>query len=141
VRRLLEAVSFAGLMLLVGVVSASAQPESASASATGHSSLYYLLQAGLSLAVVVGLIYAIYFGLRRLSQVAPTNKSGRLHVLESRHLGGGRWVYILKVADRILIVGGSSEGLRTLSELPVNEFDQGQLSPDEKDGRSDDGSS
>jgi len=134
VRRLLEAVSFAGLMLLVGVVSASAQPESASASATGHSSLYYLLQAGLSLAVVVGLIYAIYFGLRRLSQVAPTNKSGRLHVL-------GRWVYILKVADRILIVGGSSEGLRTLSELPVNEFDQGQLSPDEKDGRSDDGSS
>ncbi len=97
-RALLKAVGFAGLLLLVGLVSASAQQEQSSAD--GHSSFYYLLQAGVSLAVVVGLIYLIYFGLRRLSQTAPTHKGDRLRVVESRHLGGGRWVYILEVADR-----------------------------------------
>ena len=89
----------------------------------------------------MGLIYLIYFGLRRLSQAAPTRKGDRLRVVESRHLGGGRWVYILEVADRILIVGGGSEGLRKLAELPADEFDQGQLSPDEEEGSSDAGSS
>jgi len=139
VRALLKSVTSAGLMLLVGLVSASAQPEQGSAD--GHSSLYYLLQAGISLAIVVGLIYAIYFGLRRLSQATPTHKGDRLRVVESRHLGGGRWVYILEVADRILIVGGGSEGLRTLSELPADEFDESQLLPDEEEGNSDAGSS
>ena len=138
-RALLKAVSSAGLLLLIRLVSASAQPEQGSAD--GHGSLYYLLQAGVSLAVVVGLIYAIYFGLRRLSQAAPTHKGDRLRVVESRHLGGGRWVYILEVADRILIVGGGNEGLRTLAELPADEFDQGQLSPDEEEGSGDAGSS
>jgi len=122
VRVLLKTTNFAGLLLLIGLVSASAQPEQSSAD--GHGSLYYLLQAGISLAVVVGLIYAIYFGLRRLSQAAPTHKGDRLRVVESRHLGGGRWVYILEVADRILIVGGGNEGLRTLAELPRDEYER-----------------
>jgi len=139
VRALLKIANFAGLLLLVGLVSASAQPEQGSAD--GHGSLYYLLQAGISLAIVVGLIYAIYFGLRRLSQAAPTYKGDRLRVVESRHLGGGRWVYILEVADRILIVGGGNEGLRTLAELPADEFDESQLSPDEEEDSGDAGSS
>ena len=121
-RALLKAANLAGLMLLVGLVSVSAQPEQSSGG--GHSSLYYLLQAGISLAAVIGLIYLIYFGLRRLSQAAPTHKGDRLRVVESRHLGGGRWVYVLEVADRILIVGGSNEGLRTLAELPRDEYER-----------------
>ena len=138
-RALVFVVSFAGLMLLVGLVCASAQPEQGSADGLG--SLYYLLQAGISLGVVVGLIYAIYFGLRRLSRAAPTHRGDRLRVVESRHLGGGRWVYILEVADRILIVGGGNEGLRTLAELPADELDESQLSPDEEEGSGDAGSS
>jgi len=121
-RALLKTASSTGLVLLVGLVSASAQPEQGSAD--GHSSLYYLLQAGISLAVVIGLIYLIYFGLRRLSQASPTHKGDRLRVVESRHLGGGRWVYILEVADRILIVGGGNEGLRKLAELPRDEYER-----------------
>ena len=138
-RALLKAANFAGLMLLIGLVSASAQPEQGSAD--GHSALYYLLQAGISLGVGGGLIYAIYFGLRRLSQAAPTHKGDRLRVVESRHLGGGRWGYIGEVADRILIVGGGNEGLRTLAELAADEFDESQLSPDEEEDSGDAGSS
>ena len=137
-RALLKTVNFAGLMLLVALVSVSAQPEQGSAD--GHSSLYYLLQAAISLAIVVGLIYAIYFGLRRLSQATSTHKGDRLRVVESRHLGGGRWVYILEVADRILIVGGGSEGLSKLAELPVDEFDQGESASEQEGAAGDDAS-
>jgi len=114
--------NLAGLLLLVGLVSAFAQSEQGAAAGSGP--LYYLLQAGVSLAVVVGLIYLIYFGLRRLSQTTPTDKGEAVRVLASRHLGGGRWVYVLEVADRILIVGGGSEVLRKLAELPADEFDR-----------------
>ncbi len=116
------AIGFIGLILLTGCELAFAQGNPPPTE--GHSSLYYLLQAGISLAIVVGLIYAIYFGLRRLSQAAPTHKGDRLRVVESRHLGGGRWIYILEVADRILIVGGGNEGLRTLAELPRDEYER-----------------
>jgi len=129
-RALLRVANFAGLLLLVSLVFVSAQPEQGAAA--GHSSLYYLLQAAISLAIVVGLIYAIYFGLRRLSQTTPTDKGDALRLVASRHLGGGRWVYILEVADRILIVGGGSEGLRKLAEFPADEFDQSQSGSDRK---------
>jgi len=137
--RWLPAVGLIGLILLTGCGPAFAQ--GSPTPTEGHSSLYYLLQAGISLAVVVGLIYLIYFGLRRLSQAAPTHKDDRLRVVESRHIGGGRWVYILQVADRILIIGGGNEGLRTLAELPADEFDQSQLLRDEEEDSSDGGSS
>jgi len=135
VRALLKTGTFAGLLRLVSLVCASAQPEQGSAD--GHSSLYYLLQAGISLAVVIGLIYLIYFGLRRLSQAAPTYKGDKLRVVESRHLGGGRWVYILEVADRILIVGGSNEGLRTLAELPRDEYERQSANNEEHTNHAD----
>jgi flagellar biogenesis protein FliO len=131
-------VGFVGLVLLSGCALAFAQ--NSQPSAEGHSSLYYLLQAAVSLAIVVGLIYAIYFGLRRLSQAGPTHKGDRLHVVESRHLGGGRWVYILEVANRILIVGGGSEGLRKLAELSADEFEQSQSLSDQQ-GATGDGTS
>ncbi len=92
----------------------------------GHGSLYYLLRALVSLGVVVALIYAIYFGLRRLSYTGlPRGRTG-LRVLESLHLGGGRWVYVVEVADRILVVGSGADGLRTLAELSLGEYEKTQ---------------
>ncbi len=89
-----------------------------------HGSLYYLVQAFVSLAIVVGLIYAIYFGLRRLSHTGLPPKGEGMQVLASQHLGGGRWVYILRVADRVLVVGGGADGLRTLAELSHEEYER-----------------
>ena len=90
---------------------------------TPKSPLYYLGQAVLSLVVVVALIYAIYFGLRRLSTAGLPSREGRqLKLLESQHLGGGRWVYMIEVAGRVLIVGGGSDGLRTLAEMSADEY-------------------
>ena len=86
---------------------------------------YYLLRALLSLALVVALIYAIYFGLRRLStQRLSGTSDDQLRLLHSRHLGGGRWIYAIRVADRVLIVGGGTEGLRTLAEMSADQYQQ-----------------
>ena len=92
----------------------------------GHGSLYYLLRALVSLAVIVALIYAIYFGLRRLSYTGVGQRGEGLRVLESLHLGGGRWVHILEVAGRILVVGSGADGLRTLAELSPGEYEKTQ---------------
>ena len=89
-----------------------------------HGSLFYLLQALGSLVVVVALIYAVYFGLRRLSHTALPRRGQGIHVLESQHLGGGRWVYVIEVAGRVLVVGAGNEGLRTLAELAAEEYEK-----------------
>ena len=108
----------AGALALLAATAAGAQP----AAEPVHQPAYYLLNAVLSLAVVIGLIYAIYFGLRRLSQRGLPGPTGQMEILESRHLGGGRWVYVLRVAQRVLIVGGGTEGLRTLAEMSAQEY-------------------
>ena len=110
-----------------------AQPIDSATSVT-RPPAYYLLRALLSLGVIVALIYGIYFGLRRLSYAAGRFPSDdQLQVLHSRHLGGGRWIYAIKAADRVLIVGGGADGLRTLTEMPAAEYEQ-QAAQDEIDG-------
>ena len=112
------------VVMLLFASSALAQSSPASSS-TSPSPAYYLLKALISLGLVVALIYAIYFGLRRLSYSSMQRASDeQLQVLHSRHLGGGRWMYAVRVADRVLIVGGGSEGLRTLAEMPAEEYQQ-----------------
>ncbi len=99
--------------------------QSPAGSSSSYSPTYYLLRALLSLALVVALIYAIYFGLRRLSPQRMTGTSDdQLQLLHSRHLGGGRWIYAIRVADRVLIVGGGTEGLRTLAEMSADQYSQ-----------------
>ncbi len=86
---------------------------------------YYLFRALISLALIVALIYAIYFGLRRLSHFRSLGASDeQMQLLDSRHLGGGRWIYAVKVADRVLIIGGGTDGLRALAEIPTDLYQE-----------------
>ncbi len=116
--------------LLLWCLPAAAQGESGASG--GHGSLYYLVQAFVSLAIVVALIYAIYFGLRRLSRTGLPPQGEGMQVLASQHLGGGRWVYILRVADRVLVVGGGADGLRTLAELSAEEYERTGSEPHQR---------
>ena len=109
-----------GALALLAATAACAQQ--APAAEPIHHPAYYLLNAVFSLAVVIGLIYAVYFGLRRLSQRGLPGPTGQMEIVESRHLGGGRWVYVLRVGQRVLIVGGGTEGLRTLAEMSAQEY-------------------
>jgi flagellar biosynthetic protein FliO len=94
----------------------------------GRGTAYYLLQALISLALVVGLICASYYLLRRLQErTSPARAAvGVIEVIDSRALGGGRWLYLVRVGEEHYLVGGSASGvgpiertgLRVLDEAP-----------------------
>ena len=72
-----------------------------------------------SLAVVVGLIFVTGLGLRRyLGGVkAPTTSRKVSEVVEVTPLGGKRHLYLIRVADRLLVVGAGGDHLALLSEI------------------------
>ncbi len=84
----------------------------------GRSAGVLLLQALLSLAVVVGVIYLAYFGLRRLSdRRLGADAEGPLRVVQAQHLGGDRWLYVVRVGRRTLVVGGASGQVTPVADL------------------------
>ncbi len=77
-----------------------------------------LAQALLSLAVVVGLIYLVYFGIRRIGDRQPDGATeGPMKVIQTRHLGGDRWLYLIEVEGRRIIVGGADGQITPVAEL------------------------
>lgn len=85
---------------------------------TGRSPWELLAQALLSLVVVVGVIYLVYFGLRRLSdRRRESDAEGPVHVIQARHLGGDRWIYLVEIEGRRIVVGGAGGQLTRLAEL------------------------
>ena len=88
------------------------------AGASGASPAYLLFQALISLAVVIGIIYLAWFGLRRLShKQLGLSEDGPLRVVQARHLGGDRWLYLVRVGNRTLLVGGGADGVRPVADL------------------------
>ncbi len=78
-----------------------------------------------SLAIVLGLIVITAFVLKRMlvdSKHTPTRGAGKLvQVIQTFPLGGKRRIYLVKVASRVLVVGGSGDNLSLLTELPEDE--------------------
>jgi len=87
--------------------------------APAHTSpLRLLAQALVSLAIVVGIIYLAYFGLRRISQAQPgIGQDGPMQVVQARHLGGDRWLYLVRVGGRTLLVGGGPGQVGLVADL------------------------
>ncbi|MGD9498209.1 MAG: flagellar biosynthetic protein FliO [Armatimonadota bacterium] len=85
---------------------------------TGRSAAWLLAQALLSLAVVVGVIYLMYFGLRRISdRQAGAAGEGPLRVVQARHLGGDRWLYLIRIGRRLLVIGGATGQVTAIADL------------------------
>lgn len=79
---------------------------------------HLLLQALLSLAVVVGVIYLVYFGLRRIGHgPLETGGEGPLRLVQSRHLGGDRWLYVVEVEGRRVVVGAAGGHIAHICDL------------------------
>jgi len=97
---------------------------------SGPSPVLLLLQALLALAVVIAIIYLVYFGLRRLTErQTGTSDSGPLEVVQAKHLGGDRWLYVVRIAGRTLVVGGGAGQVQPIADL--GEIDMQGASPDE----------
>lgn len=85
---------------------------------TGRSPWALLAQALLSLAVVVGVIYLVYFGLRRFSaRQLDAGADGPMRLVQARHLGGDRWLYLVEVEGRRIVIGGTDAQITPITEL------------------------
>lgn len=89
---------------------------------TPRSPWLLLGQALLSLAVVIGMIYLVYFGIRRLSdRGVSATADGPIRVVQTRHLGGDRWLYLVEIEGRRLVIGGADGQISPIAELRVHE--------------------
>lgn len=79
----------------------------------------YLLQALISLVVVVALIYGAYYLLRRLQGPAlRLTGEGPMKVLQSVPLAGGNVLHLVQVEGQTLLVASGPQGV-TLLETDV----------------------
>ena len=72
-----------------------------------------------SLALVVGLILVTMLILKRLvgGAKSPTTSRKVSELVEATPLGGKRFLYLIRVADRLLVVGAGGDHLVLLSEI------------------------
>jgi len=79
----------------------------------------------IGLGVILILLYVLYILARKIRNVeSPLASSGQsaVQLLDSKFLGSGRHLFLIKAGtERVLIVGASSENMRTLSEIQGEE--------------------
>jgi len=74
------------------------------------------------LGLVIGLIYLTMWALRTYvlgpqARTRVAKLAGRVEVLDTTHLGPNRTVYLVEVADRVLVLGATQTTLATLAEI------------------------
>jgi flagellar biosynthetic protein FliO len=87
------------------------------------------------LVVVVAVIIVAYLGLRRAQRgrVPGTRSSGSVEVLETTTLAPGRNLHLVRVGDRVLLVGATDHGIATLQAYDHDSAVLEGLVPDDLD--------
>ena len=79
----------------------------------------------LGLLVILLLLYVIYVLIKKVRKVESVSSSGGqslVKLLDSKFLGAGKSVLLIKVgAERVLVVASYTDGMRTLSEIQGEE--------------------
>ncbi|KAA0212242.1 hypothetical protein EDM80_10090 [bacterium] len=91
-------------------VAAPSSPETGALEAAGK-----LLGGVAVLGLMLGAF--VYFARRNPAMRKMLGTSEMVRVLSRAHLGGKHALLVVKVGDRVLVLGSGSEGLRTLSEI------------------------
>ncbi|MGD8239137.1 MAG: flagellar biosynthetic protein FliO [Armatimonadota bacterium] len=80
---------------------------------------YYLLRALLSLAIVVALIYAVFFGIKtwRRRHVGPRRGATTIEVLDAANIDADKTVYVVALGPKTIVLGGSGTELMLICEL------------------------
>jgi flagellar biogenesis protein FliO len=105
----------------IAAVALTGAPVWAQQTGLGRSPWSLLAQALLSLGVVVGVIYLVYFGLRRFqNRQLDVEADGPIRVIQARRLGGDQWLYLVEIEGRRLVVGGADGQITPIAELGAN---------------------
>ena len=79
----------------------------------------YLVQTFVMLLVIVGLAFVVLWAARRLGVGRP---SGNLKLVGRLPLDARRSIYLVQVAEKVLVVGVSEAGLNKLSEFALKDM-------------------
>ena len=105
--------------LLTAVVAAAVLFPPAGWCAAGSSISDELLPMSIkvlgALALVLGLMLALYAVLKRSGRWLPSARGGSIKIIEVRSLAPRNMLYLVQVKDRTLLVASSAEGVHTLS--------------------------
>src|SRR5687767_10310719 len=77
----------------------------------------YIVQTFVTLLAVCGLAYAVLYGARRFGIGRPR---GPISLVGQLPLDARRSIYLVKVADQVIVVGASEAGFTKLGELPAD---------------------
>ncbi|MDB5779788.1 MAG: flagellar biosynthesis protein FliO [Polaromonas sp.] len=105
-------------------------PTVASPAAEPHRSFAAagLLQAGLGLAVVIGLIFLFAWGARRLG-LQPSGNGKLLKVVSSAMVGQRERVVVVEIGDAWLVLGVAAGQVRALHTMPAQGPPETQATP------------
>jgi len=116
IRGLRYALGFCGALLADSVVAQTATPETLGVSVTT------MLQTGLALALVVGILFLVAYLLRRVNGGRGFGSHGPLRVVGGLLLGTRERIVLVEIGDTWLIVGLVPGQIRTLHVLPKGEI-------------------
>lgn len=74
-----------------------------------------------ALAVIVGILLLIYAASRKGFNLMPQKKGGLIKILETRPLGGRKFLCVVKVRGEELLLGLSNDRIECLSKLSPGE--------------------
>jgi flagellar biogenesis protein FliO len=77
----------------------------------------YIVQTFVTLLAVCAIAYAVLYGARRLGLGRPR---GPISLVGQLPLDARRSIYLVKVADQVIVVGASEAGFTKLAELPAD---------------------
>lgn len=79
-----------------------------------------LLRMVLVLALVVGLIYGLYFILRK-SKASQAESSSFIQVLSNQNLPGGRTLHVIDVGGKVYLLGAGDGGVNLITQIDDKE--------------------
>ena len=86
----------------------------------------YLVETFVTLVVVCGLAFVVLYGARRLGIGRPR---GPISLVGQLPLEGRRAIYLVRVADQVIVVGVGEGGFTKLAEMPAEGFPAGPETP------------
>ncbi len=95
----------------------AAQPVLAATPATAPSLLGSALKMLAALALICGILLLIYAAQRKGFGVLPQKKDGLIKVMETRPLGGRKFLCVVRVRNEELLLGLSHDRIECLSKL------------------------
>ena len=98
-----------------------AQPVFAADSIAEPSLLGSSLKMIAALGVVIGILLLLYAASRKGFGILPQKKNGQIQVLETRPLGGRKFLCVVKVRGEEMLLGLSNDRIEYLSKLPSGE--------------------